>query len=61
MDEIQREGKKKTIIMIAHRLSTVKKCDIIFLLEDGKLKARGTYNELINTNEQFRANVKNHK
>ena len=57
MDEIQREGKKKTIIMIAHRLSTVKKCDIIFLLEDGKLKARGTYNELINTNEQFRANV----
>ena len=39
MNEIQREGKKKTIIMIAHSLSTVKKCDIIFFLEDGKLKS----------------------
>ncbi len=57
MEEIRKEGKKKTIIMIAHRLSTVKECDIIFFLEEGKLKAQGTYKELINSNDQFRANV----
>ena len=33
MKEIQKIGNNKTIIMIAHRLSTVKKCDIIFYLE----------------------------
>ena len=33
--------------MIAHRLSTVKKCDNIFLLEKGKLKGEGTFEKLI--------------
>ncbi|HQF74568.1 MAG TPA: ATP-binding cassette domain-containing protein, partial [Treponemataceae bacterium] len=37
---------KKTIILIAHRLSTLKKCDQIFYLEQGVITRRGTYEEL---------------
>lgn len=36
-----------TIIIIAHRLSTVKKADKIFLLEQGKVIAEGTHEELL--------------
>jgi ABC-type multidrug transport system fused ATPase/permease subunit len=54
MKEIQKIGNNKTIIMIAHRLSTVQKCDIIFYLEKGELKAQGTYEELIKSSEGFK-------
>ena len=54
MKEIYKIGNDKTIIMIAHRLSTVKKCDIIFYLERGELKAQGTYEELIKSSEGFK-------
>ena len=57
MKEIHNLGNTKTVIMIAHRLSTVKQSDIIFLLERGNLKAQGTYEELIKSSDQFRANV----
>jgi len=45
---------KKTIIIIAHRLSTVKDCDIIYLLEKGKIVDQGTHKELLANNQQFR-------
>lgn len=32
--------------MVAHRLSTVAKCDIIYYLDKGKIRYQGTYNEL---------------
>ena len=48
MDAIDKLNKNMTIIMIAHRLNTVKKCDIIFKLEKGKIVEKGTYNELFN-------------
>ena len=54
MKEIQKIGNNKTIIMIAHRLSTVQKCDIIFYLEKGELKAQGSYEELIKSSEGFK-------
>jgi len=38
--------KKITIILIAHRLNTVKNCSIIFKLENGKVIKQGTYNEI---------------
>ena len=38
MDAVNNLSKHKTIILIAHRLSTVKKCDKIFLLEKGEIK-----------------------
>jgi ATP-binding cassette, subfamily B, bacterial PglK len=44
----------RTIILIAHRLSTVKDCDTIFLMERGRLVAFGTYDELVSGNESFR-------
>jgi ABC-type multidrug transport system fused ATPase/permease subunit len=43
----------KTIIMIAHRLTTVKNCDIIYLLENGEIVDRGKYDDLIQKNAYF--------
>jgi len=54
MEEIKKVGNDKTIIMIAHRLSTVKKCDIIFFFERGELKSQGTYEDLITSSEGFK-------
>jgi ATP-binding cassette, subfamily B, bacterial PglK len=42
-----------TIIMIAHRLSIVKQCDKIFLMEEGKLKDEGIFQELISNNNNL--------
>ena len=55
MEAVNNLGHRKTIILIAHRLSTVRNCDRIFLLERGHLMAHGTYDELVATNERFRA------
>ena len=44
-----------TIIMIAHRLSTVRDCDVIYFLESGQIRAQGTYAYLQEVNETFRA------
>ena len=43
-----------TIIIIAHRLSTVKEVDKLYFLNDGKLQESGTFNELIIKSEKFR-------
>lgn len=40
-------GGKKTIIIVAHRLTTVKNCDHIYLLRNGKLISRVQYDELL--------------
>ena len=47
-----------TIIMIAHRLNTVRDCDQIHLMENGFIKSSGTFQQLIQTNEDF-ANMAN--
>lgn len=44
----------KTIIIIAHRLTTVKKCDRIIILSEGRIIAQGRYEELLRDNESFR-------
>ncbi|MDI9244970.1 ABC transporter ATP-binding protein [Marinobacter sp. CHS3-4] len=54
MDAIHDFAGKKTIIMIAHRLATVQKCDVIFLLEDGSVIDKGSYYELSERNEKFK-------
>lgn len=54
MEAVHALGHQKTIIMIAHRLSTVRNCDLIFLLEKGRVSASGTYEELVAGNETFR-------
>jgi len=60
MEAVQNLGHEITMILIAHRLSTVKACDTIFLLEKGKLRAQGTFQELTEANEQFRAMALRH-
>jgi ABC-type bacteriocin/lantibiotic exporter with double-glycine peptidase domain len=45
----------KTIIMIAHRLTTVKHCDIIYTLEHGRITNHGTYEELQRTSAWFQS------
>lgn len=55
MDAVKRLGKTKTIIMIAHRLTTVRNCDKIFLLEHGRLVAADRYEMLVKKNDRFRA------
>lgn len=47
MDAVNNLSKDITIILIAHRLNTVKNCDIIFKFDKGKLIAQGSYNEVI--------------
>ena len=59
MEAVNNLSKNTTIILIAHRLSTVKNCDIIFLLEKGEIKNHGTFEELIKINESFRINATN--
>ena len=54
VDAIHNLSNKKTIIMIAHRLSTVKECDIIYVLENGSIVDSGKYDELISGNEYFK-------
>jgi len=53
MDAVHNLSHRKTIILIAHRLSTVRECDQIFMLENGQLIDQGKYEELIENNTQF--------
>jgi subfamily B ATP-binding cassette protein MsbA len=48
---------KYTIIIIAHRLSTVKSADVIYLLDKGKIEAFGNFEELKNISQRFRKMV----
>ncbi|WP_428398089.1 ABC transporter ATP-binding protein [Marinobacter salarius] len=54
MDAVNRLSKKKTIILIAHRLSTVQACDEIVLMEAGRVSAIGNYEELLASSSVFR-------
>lgn len=47
---MQRLFKEKTVIAIAHRLSTVRHSDLILVLEQGEVVERGNHNELLNQN-----------
>jgi ABC-type multidrug transport system fused ATPase/permease subunit len=60
MEAVHKLSHEITIILIAHRLSTVRECDQIFLLEKGEVKGQGTYNELVGSNDQFRAMAGTH-
>lgn len=55
MEAVHKLGKNITIILVAHRLSTVKNCDKIFLLEKGELEGQGNFEELIKISKHFKA------
>lgn len=53
MQAIEELHGRKTIILIAHRLSTVRKCDRLFLLRGGRLVAQGTPDDLRTGSPEF--------
>jgi ABC-type multidrug transport system fused ATPase/permease subunit len=56
-------SKKKIILVIAHRLAIMRRCDRVVVLNEGEIIATGTHNELIATckyyQELFNRNVGN--
>jgi ATP-binding cassette, subfamily B, bacterial PglK len=54
MEAVQNLAHAKTIIMIAHRLTTVKDCDTIYLLHRGEVEAQGSFAELLDGSASFR-------
>ena len=57
MSSISQSNKDITIILVTHRLSTVKDCDIIFELESGRIIAQGSYNQLLQSSKAFKKMV----
>jgi len=55
MEALANIGQAKTVIMIAHRLSTVRDCDEIVLMERGRIVASGPYERLLAESAAFRA------
>ena len=51
---IQNIAKTKTLIIIAHRLTTIRECDVIYVLKNGSIVGEGKYDDLIETNKDFR-------
>lgn len=56
-DAIEALGGAKTIIIIAHRLTTIRNCDRIFFLREGQIEAEGDFEALLDRSEGFRAVV----
>ena len=48
----------KTVVIVAHRLTSVKNCHKIYFIDEGKILDSGTFNELLNKNELFRKMAK---
>ena len=57
MNAIEELHNSQTIILIAHRLTTVQKADVIFIFDEGHLIAQGTYDELLKTCNHFQKMV----
>lgn len=54
---IESVSKLKTMIVIAHRLTTVKNCNIVYLIDKGRIIDKGKYEELEERNEKFKEMV----
>jgi len=61
MNSIEQLSNKKTIVIIAHRLSTVKTCDIIYMFHAGQIIDQGTYDHLMLNNLTFQKMAYNDK
>ena len=57
IESLKKTTEGLTVIIIAHRLSTVKHADCIFLLNEGKIVVSGPYDTLLDTSEIFREMV----
>lgn len=54
MEAVRNLEGEVTIVLIAHRLTTVRDCDLIYVLDKGRVTASGTYDELLQSSAQFR-------
>lgn len=54
MATLQRLRSRYTILLIAHRMSTVRACDVIYHLDEGRLIGCGTYEALLQSSDGFR-------
>ena len=53
-EALQALAGRKTIVMVAHRLTTVRGCDLICIMEEGRIVERGSYEELMGSSQRFR-------
>ena len=54
MDALEGLDRELTILLIAHRLTSVRRCDTIVELEHGRVIAQGTYEQLLECSPSFR-------
>jgi ATP-binding cassette subfamily B protein len=54
MDAIEGLNRDITVLLIAHRLTTVRRCDTIVELDHGRVMAHGTYEQLLECSPSFR-------
>lgn len=54
MSAIANASQDRTLIMIAHRLTTVKDCDTIYIIDGGRIVDRGSFSSLVERNTSFR-------
>jgi ABC-type multidrug transport system fused ATPase/permease subunit len=54
MDAVFGLERERTMVIIAHRLATVRRCDRIIVLEGGRIRAQGSWDELLQTSDLFR-------
>lgn len=59
IEAIEDLSKRKTIIIVAHRLNTVVQCDQIHLVEKGAIKSSGSFDSLMKSSSVFRKMVEN--
>jgi ABC-type multidrug transport system fused ATPase/permease subunit len=57
MQSIDKLSGTVTVIIVAHRMSTVEKCETVFVLDEGRLVAEGSYDELMASSGHFRSLV----
>jgi ATP-binding cassette, subfamily B, bacterial PglK len=58
MEAVRNLERRKTIILIAHRLTTVRTCDKVFLLESGRLVDEGTFEEVVDGDRRVRVTAR---
>ena len=54
VSELKKKYSDTTVLMVAHRLSSLKNCDLIFVMSEGRIMGSGTYNDLLQSSDIFR-------
>jgi HlyD family secretion protein len=54
MDSVYKLSKDKTILIIAHRISTIKRCDVIHVMDQGEIIDSGSFEYLISNCDTFK-------